>query len=85
MEQIIKIKCPHCGWIRKVDVQAYEDIGSTSMVQGPVDELKKAAEKIKNFLTSNSLDAANAWIDMPPCSNCQKTYRFNVKTREVKS
>jgi hypothetical protein len=84
MEQTIKIKCPHCGWIRKVDVQAIEDSGATSIVQGPIDELRKVAESIRSFLTSNALSEANAWIDMPACPNCQNTYLYNVKTREVK-
>jgi hypothetical protein len=81
MEQIIKIKCPHCGWIRKLDVQIVEDLGYTSVVRGPMDELKK---RIREFLADSSIDAANAWIDMPACSNCEKTYRYNVQTREVK-
>jgi hypothetical protein len=81
VEQIIKIKCPHCGWIRKVDIQAIEDRGYASVAQGPMDEWKK---KIRESISNDSIDEANAWIDMSACSNCQKTYRFNVKTREVK-
>ncbi len=84
MEQIVKIKCPHCGWIRKLDVQAYEDSGIASVTQDVKDDLRKAVESIKSFLTMDALDQANAWIDMPACSNCKKTYRYNVKTREVK-
>lgn len=81
MEQIVKIKCPHCGWVRKVDVKAIEDSGSASIAQGPVDELKK---RLREFLANSAIDAASAWIDMPACSNCKKPYRYNVKTREVK-
>jgi hypothetical protein len=84
MEQIIKIKCPHCGWIRKVDVQAYQDSGAASVTRDIKDELRKAVEGIRNYLSMDSLDQANAWIDMPACSNCSKTYRYNVQTREVK-
>jgi RNase P subunit RPR2 len=83
MEQILKIKCPHCGWIRRLDVQAYEDSGITSVTRDIKDELRKAVENVRSMLTNDSLADANGWIDMPACSNCDKTYRYNVKTREV--
>jgi hypothetical protein len=84
MEQIIKIKCPHCGWIRSLDVQTYEDAGAADVTRGVGDELKKAIDNIRSLLSSGAVDNANAWLDMPACSNCNKTYRYNVKTWEVK-
>ena len=85
MEQIIKIKCPHCGWVRKLDVQAIEDSGVASVTRGLKDDLVKAAASLKSSLSKDSLGEANAWIDMPACSNCKNTYRYNVKSREVKA
>jgi predicted RNA-binding Zn-ribbon protein involved in translation (DUF1610 family) len=84
MEQIVKIKCPHCGRIRSLDIQAYEDVGETDVVRGFIDETKKAIDGIRQLLTTSSVEAANAWLDMPACPNCGKTYRYNVRTHEVK-
>ena len=84
MEQQIKIKCPHCGWIRSIDIQAYTDVGETDAARGLGDELKKAAETIRKLLTTSSVDEASTWLDMPKCPECEKTYRYNVKTHTVK-
>jgi hypothetical protein len=51
---------------------------------GVGDALKEVARKIKAALADPQLDAANAWLDMRPCSNCSKPYRYNVRTGEVK-
>ncbi len=82
MEQVLKIKCPHCGWVRSLDMQAYEETGVATVTRSIGDDLKQAMLKIKDWLNKNSLDKANAWLDMPACPHCRKTYRYNVKTRE---
>ncbi len=51
MEQV---KCPHCGWIRSVDVQAIEDGGMTSVTAG-ADGVTKAVEAIKNYMGNSAL------------------------------
>ena len=84
MEQQVEIKCPYCGAVRTIDIQAYADAGGTYVTRGPVDEIKKAAEGIRKLLSDGSLEAANAWLDMPKCPRCENTCRYNVKTHEVK-
>ena len=85
MEQILKIKCPHCGWVRSMDIQAYEDTGAATVTRGVGDDLRQATVKIKEWLSKSNLDNANAWLDMPACPHCKKTYRYNARTREVKA
>ncbi len=79
-----KIKCPHCGWIRTLNVAAVEDASTATVVRGMGDELKKAIEKIKAALADSQLDEANAWIDMPKCPNCGNVYSYNVRTLETR-
>lgn len=79
-----KIKCPHCGWIRTVPAQLIADTASADVAMGVGDALKEVARQIKAALADPQLDAANAWLDMRPCSNCSKPYRYNVRTGEVK-
>jgi RNase P subunit RPR2 len=81
-EQTIKMKCPHCGWIRSLSLAIEED-SFTDVVRGPIDELKKAAARIKAALTDSKLNEANERLDMPKCSNCGNVYRYNLRTREV--
>jgi predicted RNA-binding Zn-ribbon protein involved in translation (DUF1610 family) len=81
-EQVKKIKCPHCGWIRSVNVSVAET-GTTDVVRGMSDTLKDVARHIKELLADRQLDAANAWLDMPACPHCGNVYRYNVRTGEV--
>jgi len=82
--QIHKVKCPHCGWIRNIDVTVYEDELMASVLAGPVsDAIQAVADKIKGLLDDPALDEANAWIDMPACPHCENVYRHNVRTGEV--
>lgn len=80
--QTLKIKCPHCGWIRSVTVDV-DDTGAP-VIAGVVDEAKKLADRWRDLLTDHELDQANAWLDMPACPNCRKVYQYNVKTGEVR-
>jgi uncharacterized protein (UPF0212 family) len=82
-KQVRKIKCPHCGWIRKIDVSVIEDEGVATVVRGMSDALQAAAGRIKALLADRELDEANAWVDMPQCPHCGNVYRYNVRTREV--
>ena len=84
MEQKIKIKCPHCGWIRKLDIKVYKTAAQATVVSGPVDDIKKAVESMRQKFSSSSLNEANAWLDMT-CPKCKKTYQYNTITHEVKA
>ena len=83
MEQKIKIKCPNCGWIRSINILAYENSGAATVVNGTREEIEKVVESMKEMLSKSKLDDANAWLDMPACPICKRSYRYNVKTREV--
>jgi len=82
-EQIRKIKCPHCGWIRSMPVKAVEDLSTSTVVRGLKDDVKAAFDKVRETLQDSQLDEANAWIDMPKCPNCQNTYRYNARTGQT--
>jgi uncharacterized protein (UPF0212 family) len=82
-DQVKRIKCPHCGWIRKIDVAVLEDEAMASVVRGMSEALRAAAERIKALLHDPQLDEANAWVDMPDCPHCGNVYRYNVRTGEV--
>jgi phage FluMu protein Com len=79
--QVKKIKCPHCGWIRSINVSAIEDASVTTVTRG--DTLKDVARRIRELLADKQLKAANAWLDMPTCPHCENSYRYNVRTGEV--
>ena len=80
-----KVKCPHCGWVRTLDVTVYEDELLATVVAGRMsDALRAAVERIKEMLADPHLEEANAWVDMPPCPYCGKVYRYNVRTGEVR-
>jgi hypothetical protein len=81
-EQVEKIKCPHCGWIRSINLDATLDESMASVVMGE-NVLQGIARRIKAAQADARLDAANAWIDMPACPHCKNTYRYNVRTGEV--
>lgn len=85
MEQTLKIKCPHCGWVRSWDVQANEDVGEATIVRNLGEDFKQVMEKFKQWASGSGLEAANAWVDMTcPNPDCRKPYRYNVQSREVK-
>ena len=83
--QIRKVKCPHCGWIRTVDVPVYEDETMATVLSVPVnDAIRDVAETMKGLVADPALNEANAWLDMPPCPHCENVYQYNVRTSEVK-
>jgi hypothetical protein len=81
-EQIVKIKCPHCGWIRSLPL-VIEGDSMTVVTRGLKEDLQNIAARIKAALADSKLDAANAWLDMPKCPHCDNVYRYNLRTREV--
>ncbi len=85
-DQVRKIKCPYCGWIRSIPVGVIEDESMASVVRGPAEALQGAIEKIRALLADAQLEEANAWLDMPACPNpdCGKVYRYNARTGEVR-
>ncbi len=83
-EQEIKIKCPHCGWIRSIPAGVIENESMASVVRGLGDHIKAVAEKIRALLADPQMDEANAWVDMPACPHCNKVYRYNARTSEVR-
>ncbi len=80
--QTHKIKCPHCGWVRSMIIDV-DDV-DTIVVRGVLDPVGDLAKRLKDALTDTALTEANAWMDMPACSHCQKVYQYNLKTGEVK-
>ncbi len=82
-DQIKRIKCPHCGWIRKVNVRVIEEEGIATVTRTMGDAIRAAAARIKALLDDAQLDEANAWVDMPDCPHCENVYRYNVRTGEV--
>ena len=93
--QTIKIKCPHCGWIRKVEVQVVVDPATkevtasinptaTRVAAGETrDTLHEIARQIEAALAGPELAEADAWLELAACPHCGKTYRYNVSTGEV--
>jgi UDP-3-O-acyl-N-acetylglucosamine deacetylase len=81
--QIKRIKCPHCGWIRKIDISVIEDESIATVTRKIGDHLKATVEHIQALLAALQLDEANAWVDMPECPYCGNVYRYNVRTGEV--
>ncbi len=80
-----KVKCPHCGWVRTIDVSVYEDEAAATVVAGRMsDVLRAAVARVREMLADPRLEEANAWVDMPPCPHCQNVYRYNVRTGEVR-
>ncbi len=82
-EQVKKIKCPYCGWIRSVPASGIEDESMASTVRGAGDTLREIGQRIRSLLADRQLDAANAWLDMPACPHCGNVYRYNARTGEV--
>ena len=82
-DQVKKIKCPHCGWVRTINISAIEDPSTATVVRGAGDTLRNVSRRIKELMADKQLNAANAWIDMPTCPHCENSYRYNVRTGEV--
>ena len=84
-QQVKRIKCPHCGWTRKVDLGAIEAEGTAGVSSGMEEPLLDAAERVRALLADSGLDEADAWVGMPECSSCGNAYQYNVRTEEVRA
>jgi hypothetical protein len=88
MQEIIKVKCPHCGWVRKIELDV--EIGRAEVARGesasPEAFFSQLSQdwqkKIKGLLKDGEPDPENDWLPQPPCSSCGKPYEYNVKTGE---
>ena len=84
--QILRIKCPHCGWVRRITIHV--NAGKVDVVAGPENLVLEMKEKLKNLFADRELDELNAWIALPPCPNldppCGKIYEYNVRTGETR-
>lgn len=77
-----KIKCPYCGYVRHWKLRVDGTTADIVMDGKVTDQLKELAKKIQEMWTDRELEAANAWIDMPECPNCDRAYQYNLRTGE---
>ena len=77
--QVKKVKCPHCGWIRRMEIRT--ESGQVTVVMGGVtDWLKNLNQKLQDLSKDPELAAANAWIDLHECPHCERAYEYNLIT-----
>ncbi len=81
-QQIVKMKCPHCGWVRrmKLDVEA----GQADVVRGQGEALRDTLRKIQGMLANPKLEEAEAWLPVPKCPNCGQGYEYNIITGKTR-
>ena len=87
--QIVRVKCPHCGYIRKIEIdveggEVYIVAGVEAKRGNLLESLAPYLEKIKQFGTDRELEAALAWWPMPDCPQCDRPYEFNYRTKETR-
>lgn len=82
--QTIRMKCPHCGFIRRFEAPANEDLSQAHVARGLTDSLRELAGKLSQLTGRGDLAEANAWIDVPPCPHCERSYRYDVRTGETR-
>jgi ribosomal protein S27AE len=76
-KQIYKMKCPHCGWKRKMEID-FDMHGSTiPMGIGDAGDARAERPEIDD-------DAGGVWRRVRPCSNCGKAYDYNLETGETR-
>ncbi len=88
-QQVVKIKCPHCGWVRrmKLDLESgQEDVacGLDDAGRALHETLQNTLKKIQALLANPAPDEANAWLPMPKCPNCGQAYEYNIHTGETR-
>ena len=86
MKQIVKPKCPHCGFIRRIELDI--EAGKVDLPAG-IQEFVNALnqnwqEKIKPLLEGRHEFESGNWLPMPPCPECSKPYEYNVVTQETR-
>jgi hypothetical protein len=83
-DQVHKIKCPQCGWVRRWILRV-EGSRAYIVVGGDLtDALKAINERIAAMFADPELADDNAWIDIPECPNCQRVYQYNLRTGATK-
>ena len=85
--QIRRIKCPYCGWVRRMEIHV--DAGKYTVVAGgPADWLTEIGKMIKDSMVDHELDEANSWVQTPPCPNpdppCNQRFWYNLRTEGTK-
>jgi phage FluMu protein Com len=83
-DQVHKIKCPHCGWIRRWILRVEGNHASIVAGGGVTDAIKAINARIAAMFADPELAEANAWIDIPECPNCQQVYQYNLRTGATK-
>ena len=88
-KQVVKVKCPHCGFIHKLYIDAEvgkaDALASADTLAVQMNEsFQKIAERIKDLLSDKELMEANSWIGMPPCSHCEQSYELNIHTHKTR-
>jgi phage FluMu protein Com len=83
-DQVHKIKCPHCGWIRRWILRVEGNTAYIVAGGGVTDAIKAINERIAAMFADPELADANAWIDIPECPNCQQVYQYNLRTGATK-
>ena len=74
-----EVQCPHCKlWSSlPIDLSAANTFAVKSLVDDFAAKLRGAR--------ANRIDEANAWVDLQcPQPHCAKTFRYNLRTGEVK-
>ncbi len=79
-DQVHKIKCPHCGWVRRWILHVEGNRAYIAVGGDLTDALKAINEHIAAMFADPELEDANAWIDIPGCPNCQQVYQYNLRT-----
>ena len=87
-KQVVSMKCPHCGWVRKIELDVEDGRASAVMGAGVKDFFKGLPafwqDKIKALIKDRQLDETNDWLPMPNCPHCDKPYEYNVRTGQTR-
>jgi phage FluMu protein Com len=81
-DQHVRVKCPHCGWVRRVPARVLE--GKAPVTLGVREIWESVRGAVAGLGADRELDEANAWIDMPACPHCKTTYQYNVRSGECR-
>jgi transposase-like protein len=84
--QTIKMKCPHCGFIRRFEASATEYLSHALVAQvaGLSGSLLNLVGKLRQLTGRADLAEANAWIDVPACPHCDRSYQYDVRTGQTR-
>ncbi len=79
-----KIKCPHCGWVRRIPAKALAEEDAAGVTLGVREGVRELGRRIRDALKARRA-GGDAWLEMPACPNpdCGKPYRYNAQTGVV--